>query len=247
YESGYRTHAEVQLASRKKVAKMLIAIVLLFAACYFPIHCIFIIRYTGVMIESESPIIPIFFMLAYWLCYFNSALNPLIYNFMSGESYFITVTRHSHSSQSLVTVTRHSQSSQSLVTVTRHSHSSQSLVTVSHSSQSLVTVTRHSHSQSLVTVTRHSHSSQSLVTVTRHMKFKKEFRNVFSCHKRQNTPLHQDSTWFNSTRMVRQSTSNSNHGSCRMLRIHDVTYPTACELSTHRVADGDSLANGDSV
>ena len=41
---GYRNHAEVQLASRKKVAKMLIAIVLLFAAFYFPLNLIFVLR-----------------------------------------------------------------------------------------------------------------------------------------------------------------------------------------------------------
>ncbi|KAK7003501.1 orexin receptor type 2, partial [Biomphalaria glabrata] len=160
YESGYRTHAEVQLASRKKVAKMLIAIVLLFAACYFPINCLFIIRQTAIMDQyTESPIIPIVFMFAHWLCYFNSAMNPLIYNFMS-------------------------------------------------------------------------------------VKFKKEFRNVFSCHKRQNTPLHQESTWFHSTRMVRQPTNNSNHSSCRMLRVHEVTYPALCELSSHHSTDGEIKLNG---
>lgn len=42
--NGYETHAEVQLDSRKKVAKMLIAIVILFAACYLPINLIFVLR-----------------------------------------------------------------------------------------------------------------------------------------------------------------------------------------------------------
>ncbi|CAL1528666.1 unnamed protein product [Lymnaea stagnalis] len=163
YESGYRTHAEVQLASRKKVAKMLIAIVLLFAACYFPLNFIFIIRQTGIMDPyKDSPIVPIVFMFAHWLCYFNSALNPLIYNFMS-------------------------------------------------------------------------------------VKFKKEFRNVFSCHKRPNPSLQQESTWFHSTRMVRQPTNNSTHSACRMLRIHDVTYPALRELSSHRVMDGENMVNGESV
>ncbi|GFO09740.1 allatotropin receptor [Plakobranchus ocellatus] len=43
---GYRNHAEVQLASRKKVAKMLIAIVVLFALFYFPLNLIFVLRTT---------------------------------------------------------------------------------------------------------------------------------------------------------------------------------------------------------
>ncbi|XP_059168360.1 orexin/Hypocretin receptor type 1-like [Physella acuta] len=157
---GYRTHAEVQLASRKKVAKMLIAIVLLFAACYFPINLIFILRQAGVLeAYNESSILPVVFMCAHLLCYINSAFNPLIYNFMS-------------------------------------------------------------------------------------VKFKKEFRNVFSCMRRENTPLHHESTWFHSTRMVRQPTNNSNHSASRILRVHDVTYPA---LTNHRVIDNDDLDNGESV
>lgn len=40
----YRSHTEAQLTSRKKVAKMLIAIVCLFAACYLPVNLIFALR-----------------------------------------------------------------------------------------------------------------------------------------------------------------------------------------------------------
>ncbi|XP_012939366.2 orexin receptor type 2 [Aplysia californica] len=64
---------------------MLIAIVLLFAACYLPINLIFVLRNLNLFNAIDNPSIPIFFMFSYWLCYFNSAMNPLIYNFMSAK------------------------------------------------------------------------------------------------------------------------------------------------------------------
>ncbi|KAI0214313.1 Sodium channel protein type 1 subunit alpha [Lamellibrachia satsuma] len=84
----------------------------------------------------------------------------------------IAVIRHSLISQSSVTVSYHSHPSQSHITVIRHSLISQSSVTVSyrsHPSQSHIAVIRHSLiSQSSVTVSYHSHPSQSHITVIRH-------------------------------------------------------------------------------
>jgi hypocretin (orexin) receptor 2 len=42
------TTTEGQLRSRRKAAKMLVAVVIMFAVCYFPVHLLNILRY-GVM------------------------------------------------------------------------------------------------------------------------------------------------------------------------------------------------------
>ncbi|ESO12548.1 hypothetical protein HELRODRAFT_159107 [Helobdella robusta] len=72
-----------QLMSRRKVAKMLISVVVMFFVCYLPIQVYNILRYamrsSVILNRSELP------MVAQWLCYFNSCVNPLIYNFMSGK------------------------------------------------------------------------------------------------------------------------------------------------------------------
>ncbi|XP_012253675.2 orexin receptor type 2-like isoform X2 [Athalia rosae] len=74
---------EGQLRSRRKAAKMLVAVVLMFAVCYFPVHLLSILRYTiGLKANQTTKTVS---LLAHWLCYANSAVNPLIYNFMSGK------------------------------------------------------------------------------------------------------------------------------------------------------------------
>ncbi|KAL2744509.1 orexin receptor type 1-like isoform X1, partial [Vespula maculifrons] len=74
---------EGQLRSRRKAAKMLIAIVVTFAICYFPVHLFSILKYTMLLPSGEWSIKVSLFV--HWLCYVNSAANPLIYNFMSGK------------------------------------------------------------------------------------------------------------------------------------------------------------------
>ena len=40
---------EGQLRSRRKAAKMLVAVVIMFAGCYFPVHVLSILRYVEMM------------------------------------------------------------------------------------------------------------------------------------------------------------------------------------------------------
>ncbi|KAG8233351.1 hypothetical protein J437_LFUL013789 [Ladona fulva] len=74
---------EGQLRSRRKAAKMLVAVVLMFAVCYFPVHLLGILRYIIVIPQTDEMVA--LSMLSHWLCYANSAVNPVIYNFMSGK------------------------------------------------------------------------------------------------------------------------------------------------------------------
>ncbi|XP_055591099.1 orexin receptor type 2-like [Uranotaenia lowii] len=72
-----------QLRARRKAAKMLVAVVIMFAGCYFPVHMLNVARYTFDI--SQSNIVAVLSLLSHWLCYANSAINPVIYNFMSGK------------------------------------------------------------------------------------------------------------------------------------------------------------------
>ncbi|XP_072948111.1 orexin/Hypocretin receptor type 1-like [Epargyreus clarus] len=97
-----------QLRSRRKAAKMLVAVVIMFAVCYFPVHLLSVIRYTLDM--EQNDVITFVALLSHVMCYANSAINPLIYNFMSGKyrrefrRAFCCSTRLTH--DSLTTMTR---------------------------------------------------------------------------------------------------------------------------------------------
>ncbi|XP_053674002.1 neuropeptide SIFamide receptor-like [Anopheles nili] len=72
-----------QLRARRKAAKMLVAVVIMFAGCYFPVHMLNVARYTVDI--GQSDIVAVLSLFSHWLCYANSAINPVIYNFMSGK------------------------------------------------------------------------------------------------------------------------------------------------------------------
>lgn len=74
---------ETQLKSRRKAAKMLVAVVVMFAACYFPVHLLDILRFT--IDVPQNKLTSTIAMISHWLCYANSAVNPIIYNIMSGK------------------------------------------------------------------------------------------------------------------------------------------------------------------
>ncbi|XP_050402936.1 orexin/Hypocretin receptor type 1 [Patella vulgata] len=73
-----------QKLSRRKISRMLIAVVIIFAVCYLPIHVMYICFIFDVFVGlKDQSFIPRLMMISHWLCYFNSAINPIIYNFMS--------------------------------------------------------------------------------------------------------------------------------------------------------------------
>ncbi|XP_021705705.1 orexin receptor type 2 isoform X2 [Aedes aegypti] len=72
-----------QLRARRKAAKMLVAVVVMFASCYFPVHMLNVARYTFDI--GQSDVVAVLSLFSHWLCYANSAVNPVIYNFMSGK------------------------------------------------------------------------------------------------------------------------------------------------------------------
>ncbi|KAH3827686.1 orexin receptor type 2-like [Dreissena polymorpha] len=74
---------DVQIESRKKAAKMLFAIVVLFAVCFFPNHLLNVLRYAGVTEHAKG--IENFALVAHLAIFLNSCLNPIIYNFMSDK------------------------------------------------------------------------------------------------------------------------------------------------------------------
>ncbi|CAF1107044.1 unnamed protein product [Rotaria sordida] len=101
--------------NRKKAAKMLISVVIIFAICYIPVHVFNLFRYIYVYVEhTQRPtiddsnnsteiiqcfqpkivslertgpikIITISALISHFLPYFNSSVNPIIYNIMSDK------------------------------------------------------------------------------------------------------------------------------------------------------------------
>ncbi|KAL1470816.1 hypothetical protein MTO96_040279 [Rhipicephalus appendiculatus] len=83
HETGSLTGTQPppQTLARRKAAKMLIAVVSLFGLCYLPVHTLNLLRYTTDL--PQTPLMSVASLLSHWLCYFNSAINPIVYNFMS--------------------------------------------------------------------------------------------------------------------------------------------------------------------
>ncbi|KAK3092102.1 hypothetical protein FSP39_025173 [Pinctada imbricata] len=81
------TKADEQLESRRKAAKMLITVVVVFAMCYFPVHLLNVLRYTGVLKADPHHPDPtiVLALISHLLPYINSSINPVIYNFMSAK------------------------------------------------------------------------------------------------------------------------------------------------------------------
>ncbi|XP_060575800.1 orexin receptor type 2-like [Ruditapes philippinarum] len=77
-----RVHENVgQTESRRKAVRMLVAVVIVFALCFLPNHTLNILRYTGQL--QKVPNKRVIALFAHWATFFNSCVNPVIYNFMS--------------------------------------------------------------------------------------------------------------------------------------------------------------------
>ncbi|MGH0164682.1 UNVERIFIED_CONTAM: hypothetical protein FKN15_047574 [Acipenser sinensis] len=76
-----------QLRARRKTAKMLLIVLLVFAFCYLPISVLNILKRVFRRFENsdDREAIYAWFTFSHWLVYANSAANPIIYNFLSGK------------------------------------------------------------------------------------------------------------------------------------------------------------------
>ncbi|XP_010619904.1 orexin receptor type 1 isoform X1 [Fukomys damarensis] len=80
--------AEVkQMRARRKTAKMLMVVLLVFALCYLPISVLNVLKRVFGMFHQASDREAVYacFTFSHWLVYANSAANPIIYNFLSGK------------------------------------------------------------------------------------------------------------------------------------------------------------------
>lgn len=78
-----------QIESRRKVARMLIVVVMIFAVCLLPLQIVNLLRVFGYfqkfdpIAEPNKSHTPM--LIANLIAYINSAVNPIIYNFMSAK------------------------------------------------------------------------------------------------------------------------------------------------------------------
>ncbi|XP_069865081.1 orexin/Hypocretin receptor type 1 [Dipodomys merriami] len=80
--------AEVkQMRVRRKTAKMLMVVLLVFALCYLPISVLNVLKRVFGMFHQARDREAVYacFTFSHWLVYANSAANPIIYNFLSGK------------------------------------------------------------------------------------------------------------------------------------------------------------------
>ncbi|CAL8070718.1 unnamed protein product [Orchesella dallaii] len=78
--SKYGTGA---LKSRRRIVKMLIVVVLAFAVCHMPFHARKVWQYMSSTYQGGSVFSQVFTPLTFLVMYVNSALNPILYAFMS--------------------------------------------------------------------------------------------------------------------------------------------------------------------
>ncbi|XP_066573309.1 orexin/Hypocretin receptor type 1 [Amia ocellicauda] len=76
-----------QLRARRKTARMLLVVLLVFTLCYLPISLLNVLkRVSGVFDNTaDRETVYAWFTFSHWLVYANSAANPIIYNFLSGK------------------------------------------------------------------------------------------------------------------------------------------------------------------
>ncbi|XP_050402927.1 orexin receptor type 2 isoform X1 [Patella vulgata] len=84
---GMQDKVSHQLRSRRRAAKMLIVVVIVFILCYLPVYIWNILRMTNLDLINRIPDKKVSGIgyTAHLLIYLNSSINPVIYNFMSGK------------------------------------------------------------------------------------------------------------------------------------------------------------------
>ncbi|XP_046355436.2 orexin receptor type 2-like isoform X1 [Haliotis rufescens] len=84
---GDQSAVTLQVQSRRRTARMLIVVVVVFILCYLPYYSWNLMRLIRSplvkMIDRHS--VSILTLTAHWMVYLNSSINPVIYNFMSGK------------------------------------------------------------------------------------------------------------------------------------------------------------------
>merc|ERR1712018_269755 len=73
-----------KLIAKRKVVKMFIAVVIIFAICWLPYHMYFIVTYHYVDI-TKMPLIQHVYLGFYWLAMANSMINPCVYYWMNSR------------------------------------------------------------------------------------------------------------------------------------------------------------------
>ncbi|XP_077164839.1 orexin receptor type 2 isoform X2 [Paroedura picta] len=76
-----------QIRARRKTARMLMVVLLVFALCYLPISILNVLKRVFGMFNNadDREMVYAWFTFSHWLVYANSAANPIIYNFLSGK------------------------------------------------------------------------------------------------------------------------------------------------------------------
>ncbi|XP_053567942.1 orexin receptor type 2 [Bombina bombina] len=76
-----------QIRARRKTARMLMVVLIVFAICYLPISVLNVLKRVFGMFDktNDRETVYAWFTFSHWLVYANSAANPIIYNFLSGK------------------------------------------------------------------------------------------------------------------------------------------------------------------
>ncbi|XP_068625597.1 tachykinin-like peptides receptor 86C [Battus philenor] len=82
---GECTHHQMQIVrSKRKVVRMFVLVVMVFALCWLPYHAYFVLVYHHQPLAS-APFAQHIYLAFYWLAMANSMFNPLIYYWMSNK------------------------------------------------------------------------------------------------------------------------------------------------------------------
>lgn len=72
--------------AKRKIVKMMIVVVIIFALCWLPYHGFFIVNYYLPTIFQDGPLqYQRSFLIMYWLAMSNSMYNPIIIYFMNSK------------------------------------------------------------------------------------------------------------------------------------------------------------------